>query len=148
MQEGIHSRHALGQVSSVRNSVVNSSIEFLFIITQDLHLDLFRLRSCEKITKKIMFLVHFYTLFPNIYFLFGRNEKLCAFIVLYFLAFLFVLQKLFHCNGCIKHTVANLTSLGNLFALTKKERKVIHFSFETKKCYQFNGINDNETIGN
>ena len=31
--------------------------------------------DCEKNHLKYIFLVHFYLLFPNIYFIFGRNEK-------------------------------------------------------------------------
>ena len=37
--------------------------------------DLFSMMDCEKITKNYIFLVHFYTHFPNIYFMFWRNEK-------------------------------------------------------------------------
>ena len=37
--------------------------------------DLFRLRGCEKITEKYILLVHFYTFFLNIYFIFFGEIK-------------------------------------------------------------------------
>ena len=77
-------RGKLSQVQLSRSSIQLAEVEEAASVRCDVEKrkgDLFRLRGCEKIDEKYIFLLYFSTIFPKINFIFGEmsNEEIMSF---------------------------------------------------------------------